>query len=369
MGALKTYPSIFAVGKSYQLMIPVSEEVTMWVRVGDKTYYDETNGILRSKNMIHRVVIPMKALDGAGEYTLCYRRIFDRKPYYTESGDIVQEHYTFRPLTSATFRAYHISDSHSLVDEPIAAAKLYADKFGAIDLLILSGDIAEDSDCLERFCSIYMISGEITRGEIPIVFARGNHDMRGAMAEYLTENTPNDNARSYYTFRLGAVWGMVLDCAEDKPDDSVEYGNTICAHAFRMRESEFIEQVISECDREYLADGVERRIIVVHAPFIEKRVPPFNIEEDTYAYWAKLLRENVHPDVMLTGHKHKLIVSYPGDELDEFGSPSAVVVAGVPDHKGKTYTGAGYLFDAHGMSVTFCSNLGVVSEHYIKFDQ
>ena len=369
MDVLQTYPSVFAVDREYQIMVPVSCEATMWVEVGDYTYYDETNGILRSKNMIHKVSVPSEVLDGAGEYTLCYRRILNRVPYWTESGEVERKHFHFRPLPEDGFRAYHVSDSHSMVAEPIAAAKLYAEKYGALDLLILSGDIAEDSDNLDRFASIYMISGEITRGEIPAVFARGNHDMRGASAEYLTENTPNHLGRSYYTFRLGSLWGIVLDCAEDKPDESSEYGNTICAHAFRVRESKFIEEVIRDAGEEYLADGVTRRIVVVHAPFVEKRVPPFNIEEDTYTYWAKLLRENIRPHLMISGHKHKLIVSYPGDGLDAFGSPSPIIVAGVPEHKLSLYTGAGYYFDEDGVSVVFCDNEKIREEHYVEFNK
>ena len=368
MDVLRTYPSVFAVDREYQIFVPVSCEVTMWVEVGGSTYYDESNGILRSKNMIHRISVPQDALDNAGEYTLYYRRIFNRVPYWTENGDAASEHFRFKPLPSNSFRAYHISDAHSMVKEPIDAAKLYAETYGAPDLFIFSGDIAEDSDNLERFASVYMISGELSRGEVPVVFARGNHDMRGAVAEYLTENTPNHLGRSYYTFRLGSLWGIVLDCAEDKPDESSEYGNTICAHAFRMRETAFIENVIKNAQNEYLAEGVERRIVVVHAPFIEKRKPPFDIEEDTYACWARLLRENIHPHVMISGHKHKLIVSYPGDELDEFGSPSPVIVAGVPEHKLSLYTGGGYHFEKNGIGVVFCDNEKVREEHYIKLN-
>jgi hypothetical protein len=163
------------------------------------------------------------------------------------------------------------------------------------------------------------------------------------------------------------VWGIVLDCAEDKPDPSIEYGNTICAHAFRMRETRFLEEVIKNADREYLAERVTRRVVVVHVPFVKKNPEPFNIEEDTYQYWAKLLSENVKPDVMLTGHKHRLVISYPGDEFDAFGSPCPIIVTGVPEHKASLYTGAGYNFGENGMNVTFCDNEKVREEHYIKF--
>ena len=136
MEILRNHPSVFAVGREYQIMVPVTEEVTMWVEVGGKCYYDETNGILRSKNMIHRVSVPCDELDGAGEYTLYYRRMLNRRPYYTESGDAVGTKYTFRPIVGDVFHAYHISDTHGMVKQPIAAARFYEESHGKIDLLI-----------------------------------------------------------------------------------------------------------------------------------------------------------------------------------------------------------------------------------------
>ena len=44
---------------------------------------------------------------------------------------------------------------------------------------------------------------------------------------YLRERSNKDS-----TFRLGNLWGILLDCGEDKNDDRPEYGGTICCHAF-----------------------------------------------------------------------------------------------------------------------------------------
>ena len=43
-----TAPIVYAVGKNYQIMVSVTRPVVMWVRVGDKNFYDDSNGILRS---------------------------------------------------------------------------------------------------------------------------------------------------------------------------------------------------------------------------------------------------------------------------------------------------------------------------------
>ena len=41
-----TYPTVFAAGDQYQIFVPFSDEVIMWVRVGERNYYDHCNGIL-----------------------------------------------------------------------------------------------------------------------------------------------------------------------------------------------------------------------------------------------------------------------------------------------------------------------------------
>lgn len=63
------------------------------------------------------------------------------------------------------------------------------------------------------------------------------------------------NGDSYYTFRLGKIWGMALDCGEDKMDKDPEYGSTICCHAFRQQETAFIRQVIADARTAYEAES------------------------------------------------------------------------------------------------------------------
>ena len=45
---LKTTPAVFAVGTDYQIMVEVQREALMSVRIGENTYYDESNGIMNS---------------------------------------------------------------------------------------------------------------------------------------------------------------------------------------------------------------------------------------------------------------------------------------------------------------------------------
>ena len=141
-------------------------------------------------------------------------------------------------------KAYHIADAHNHVEEPVAAAENFIKKYGPIDFLILNGDIPDHSGRIENFINIYEIVSELTHGNIPTVFSRGNHDTRGIFAEKIVDHTPCQDGHSYYSFRLGNIWGLVLDCGEDKVDSHPEYGNTVCCHAFRKQETRFIRKII-----------------------------------------------------------------------------------------------------------------------------
>lgn len=368
------FPSVFAVNKSYQIFVPAAEPSLMWVKVGDKCYYDHSNGILRSNTILHKVTVPLNALDEAGEYTVCTRKIIERKPYFPTAEDVVEETYKFRPLRGDSFRVYHISDSHNMVDMPIAAA----DVFGDIDLLVLNGDVPNHSGAIENFMSIYEISGRVTRGAIPCVFSRGNHDMRGFYAENIADYTPTDGGRSYFTFRLGSLWGIVLDCGEDKPDTNAEYGGTICCHEFRLEQTEFIKNVIANAENEYLAEGVTHRVVIAHNPFTKAIGSPFDIERELFGEWARLLKNEIKPEVFLAGHFHALCVEYPGADTDALGHPCPIVIGGISvyekvcvdghsKYREVYFGGAGFDFSPSEINVTFTnSREGIIRSEKIK---
>lgn len=352
---LQVAPAVFAVKSKYQIMLYVTEPSLMWVRVGDKKYYDEANGILRSNTQVHRVIVPMEELDAAKSYTICLRKVVERKPYYPEIEEVCQYTYEFCPVpTEGSIRTYHIADAHNWVDGPADAAKVYGD----IDFLILNGDIPDHSGCLENCITIYEIAATVTKGRIPIVFSRGNHDMRGLLAERFCELTPTDNGKSYYTFRLGNVWGIVLDCGEDKNDENVEYGGTICCHVFRERQTKFLREVIAHAKEEYLAEGVMHRLIIAHNPFTIKQRDPFNIENDIYGEWVQLINKNICPTVMISGHMHYLDIVKPGDESDVYGQTFPVVIGSDIKANHEYYAGVGLQFAANQTVVTFTDSLG-----------
>ena len=322
----KTYPAVYAVGDRYIITVAVNAPCTMWAKIGEHEYYDDSNGILRTASLTHKVEIPACVLDKEKEYTLYFRKVIERKPYFSQLEEPGCFTASFRPLSGENIKIFHIADAHNRIDGPVNAAKSDGDH----DLLILNGDIPNHSGDIANFAAIHCIAGEITKGEYPVIFSRGNHDMRGIYAENIEDHTPTDHGKSYFTVKAGPLWALVLDCGEDKPDTNDEYGHTICCADFRKRQTEFIERVIADAENEYSRDEVKYRLIVSHIPFNMHFKHPFDIEEDRYAYWCDMIRENIKPHLMLCGHIHSCKVMQMTEEDAENGQPCAVVTASQP---------------------------------------
>jgi len=319
----ETYPSVYSVGDRYIIITAVKAPCTMWVKVGDCEFFDDSNGILRTSSLTHKIEIPASLLNETREYTLYFREVIERKPYFSQLSEVQSYSSSFRPLPRENIRIFHIADAHNRIDGPVAAAK----HAGEHDLLVLNGDIPNHSGDIKYFAAIHCIAGEITQGTYPVIFSRGNHDMRGVCAELLADHTPTDNGKSYYSVKLGSVWALILDCGEDKPDTNDEYGHTICCADFRKRQTDFLDNVIKNCENEYLAEEVKYRLIISHIPFSLHYNPPFNIEEDRYADWCLKIKENIKPNLMLAGHIHNCKILTPEDDDSH---PSVVVSASKP---------------------------------------
>ena len=338
-------PAVFAVSDTYQILVPVASPSLMWVRVGERCYYDHANGVMRSRCKVHHMTVPAAELDEAGAYTICERRIPHRRAYCSKPDPVVETAFPFYPVPQKDPRAYMIADAHNRVAEPVRAAKT----FGDFDFLIFNGDVPDYSETIRSLMTVFILNDKLTGGTKPLLFTRGNHDLRGKYAEDYAQFAPSDNGRFFYTFRLGSVSGVLLDCGEDKPDDHPEYGGTICCHGFRKAQSAFLQSCVPDTD-------AQTRLVIVHSPFTTRYEPPFNIEEDLFASWAELLRTNVKPDVMLCGHLHRPGVHPRGSAFDCLGQPCTVVVGGKPGSG--YYAGAGFTFRADGVEVVFTDSDG-----------
>ena len=360
------HPTVCAAGDNYIIITPVKYKALLGVRVGEREYWSSSNGVKISDTKFHKIAVPARELDSAGEYTMLYRRMIRRRPYFPPTGKQQEYRYSFSPAPeSGAVNIYHIADTHGLNKEPVELAGTHDD----IDLLVLNGDIADSSDTEAMLLNHYIIASGITGGNIPCVISRGNHDLRGRLAERLDRYLPCDGGKFYYTFRAGCVWGMALSTGEDKPDDHEEYGGTVCCHDYRLDETRFIREVISRADTEYNAPGVKYRLIISHVPFATTDSQPFDIETELFGQWCDMLKENIRPDLMLCGHVHRNMIIMPGDSLDHKGQPCPVIWSSELDKKEGRYSSSMVRLDGDSADITFDYTYKPPESHTVKLGE
>ncbi len=348
---LRFDPAVFAVAKDYQIIFLTETKGLGWVEIDGERFSDEEGGLLRY-GVVHKMMVPGEKLNEAGKYTVVFVEYADKKPYFPEGVEKVRKEYAFYPVTGDSFRMFQFADTHAQVDTPL---ELYR-QVGDCDLVVLNGDINEHSYTIENFDTSFALLSGSAHGERPVIYSRGNHDTRGYAAQDLLDYVPtvtrNGRRETFYTFRQGSLWGVVLDCGEDKRDNHVEYGGTVLFEEFRRRETAFLESLIENREEEYDAPGVRYRIAICHIPFVHHFGAPFDIEDETYNRWTALLNE-MGIDLLWSGHTHQAY-HLPPKEGTYRDAKFVTFVSNIPSTKRedgtKYYTGG--VLEFHGDSRT-----------------
>ena len=302
---LKCKPTVFVIDNEYEILIYAKQNGLFSVTVGNERYYPENSGVLDSEKPFAKIRIPQSALNEAKKYTVCYRETVKRQPYYSQFKDEETQEFAFRPLEKTDdIRIYHIADVHYLFEDALLVGSYFGDD---LDFLIVNGDIGE-VETEENYFDVIRFVGEASRGEIPTLFVRGNHDTRGKLAELYTDYFPANGKNTYFTFELGALCGVVFDCGEDKVDEQIEYGGSNAFEPFRRRQTAWLKSVELPQGKIPFAVG---HIIPVQTT--RHAGDPFDIERDIYTEWNAQF-ERLGVKLMLCGHMHDAYVLQKNDE-------------------------------------------------------
>ena len=342
-------------------MVPVNCETLMSVTVNGKEYFDHANGVRRSSCPVQRFAVPMEELDEAGEYTLRYCRVIKRMAYACLKGRAVTRRFSFSPLRKTDdIHIYVLSDCHGIKRESIETASYFGDR---LDLLILNGDVSSSCMTLEEAMLPYDIAYGVTKGRVPVIITRGNHDLRGAWSERLHELMPSRNGSMYYQVCLGPLWLLVLDCGEDKDDGHREYAGTAAYHAMRLEETAFLKRLAEEINA--APDRPGHRLAVSHIPVsyrdrgTSKGEQPFDIENSLYGEWAEILNSEIRPELYIAGHLHRTELWQPGYPPDGRRLRCPVLIAGKPVHgRNRNIYGAALTVRDGGFDIAFTDKSG-----------
>lgn len=294
-------PVVYAVEDTYQIVFTTKSKGEAWVLIDGIEYNDTFAGYRYTEEKIHKVSVPMKVLDNAKEYTIQTRAMYLRGPYESLQGKTISETYTWRGVqVDDGLNYYVLADTHNTQKTPLAAGTYFKDD---LDFLIAVGDHVSWIDREDDLESFLTLGGNITKGEIPVIYARGNHETKGVMAKDLHRYVGSNGEDYYYTFSLGNIWGIVLDIGEDHGDDFVEYCGISKFDAYREKQTSFLDDVIANADSEYNAPGIDYRIAVSHIPLTVKSENDY--VADIKDAWIERLNE-MNISILYSGHEHEL---------------------------------------------------------------
>jgi len=204
-----------------------------------------------------------------------------------------------------------------------------------LDFIILLGDLVSMVETEKDAQLANELAHGITGGEIPVIYARGNHEIKGEYGEVLYKYVGSLNQSFHYPVTLsGEVFAVVLDMGEDHEDDWWEYYGTAQFDRYRADQTRMLEEILEAGEYE----NYRYRMAICHIPFVY--VDKNGYFESFRNEWTKLLNE-MEMDVCFSGHKHVLWALLPGC-VEPHTSPMVLN----PDFSGtEGKTDKGYLTD------------------------
>ncbi len=294
-------PVVYAVEDTYQIVFQTYSKGTAWVTIDGIEYNETYAGYRKTEEKIHKIIVPTAALDNAKEYTVSTRSMILRGPYSALQGNTISNIYQWRGLNAEDGLDYYVlSDTHNTQKSPTAAGNYFGDK---LDFLICCGDTASWIDREADLTEMLKLAATITKGQVPVIYARGNHETKGVLAHEYYKYVGADGENFYYTFRIKNVWGVVLDIGEDHRDKYAEYYGAAKFNAYRRAQTEFLDDILENADYEFDAKGVDYRIAVCHIPLTVKYT-----NDHAKAYkdaWIKRLNK-MKLTILYGGHVHQL---------------------------------------------------------------
>ena len=366
--SLVCHPGVFLIEQDYEIILLCDKPAMASVVVDGRTFTDNVNGVMRSDTDVHKIKIPTALLDKAQAYRVHITPLADHCNYYPKPAPTEAYDYPFIPVPAeGDVKAYVLADTHGQVIPPAETALAH----GEIDLLFLLGDIGDSAATKDQVTTLHRLTSEITEGRFPTVYVRGNHDTRGYMAEHLHKYIPTRSGATYYTFRAGCLWGVVLDCGEDKPDTNIEYGLPETGGVanflpFREAQTDYLRTLIENANTTYNAEGIARRVALCHINFTNTDRPFNDKTPALYEKWIGCLNE-MGIDMLICGHEHRVGRQpddyFHGDPAPRFPTLLTSAHRDHPEplrggHAPGEYTGTALTFTKDGVEYVFTNHKG-----------
>lgn len=298
-------PTVIDTGKDYSIVFSTSDYGTGYVEYtyNGKEYkvYDENEGRLNTDTLIHSINIPYEHLNN-NTYKIGSVRVIEQYSYGSRTGkEVVSDEYKFTPVPDDDITFLVISDWHTKIERVYDTVEYIRD----YDAVLLMGDSSPGLDFEEEAVkNTVELAGNLSNGKKPVIYARGNHETRGAYAGKLADTLGLDEF--YYTADIGEFSFVVLDSGEDKEDSHPEYGGMNDYNSYRSEMVEWLRNTQTNNDKvialshDWKISSVEKELSQAAWNELDRLGTKLIISGHTHQ--CRLLGETEEEQAMLSAH-------------------------------------------------------------------
>ena len=331
-GPWLTNPDTGAMTVAFSCKTPLAGAVS-YRKVGDSEWTSKWN--IRQGQCLRRTYhsIRLENLAPGTEYE--YRILTLHPDRFIEVQLSATHTFTAPDSSKETYSFFFTADLQFPLDRQhaIFGRMLDAADASSCDMFVLAGDVNSAFLPQDVIAGPFAQLCEYGAASKPIVYVRGNHELRGQFGDQFLDYFATSIGTTYDLLRLGDTAFLLLDSWEDKPAKTP--GHTYCQwnmdDLFIAEESEWLNYAMQ--DPRWT--GAKRKIMICHGAAYSHHdgchTIPFVLQKMTDQYFEG----NPPPhrlNMWLTGHVHHHMRSIPG--TDEIASESE------PRHPfkgGKTY--------------------------------
>ncbi len=253
-----------------------------------------------------RQVVTIGGLTAGTSYTYqaVSTRVVKLKPYWPDKGLAVESaraHFTTFSASKTTTSFSAITDTHE--DTTRIGKLMKMIDWPATEALVHLGDAFDWLDNEEQLFRKWLTPTVAALGPgKPLIYARGNHELRGAFARSLFDYVPTPEGQFYYARDLGPVHLLVLDTGEDKADSTNVYSDLNKTIPYRAAELDWLRRHVTSDSRMASAPF---RVIAMHQP-------QWGWLENGNGAWIQTAND-AKVDLVLAGHNHRFSYEAPND--------------------------------------------------------
>jgi predicted MPP superfamily phosphohydrolase len=237
-------------------------------------------------------------------YQIASTRVVKMKAYWPEKGlEVASPVRTFTTLDRARprVRFASITDTHENVAR--IDSLMRAIDWSSTDFLVHTGDAFDWLDSEEQLFTKWLDPiGKGLSHTKALVYARGNHELRGPFAREMPLYVPVEENRFYYARDHGPVHLLVFDSGEDKPDSTNVYARLNRSEPYLAAQLQWLA-THAKTDRRAL--DAPFRVALVHQP-------NWGSMPDGRTAWRTTLNA-ANVDLVLAGHRHRFSRTDPTD--------------------------------------------------------